>query len=206
MDIRPPKWLLQLAVASLLVIGAVPVVLGGSSIRSVAGAALIGGALVGGVVLDQRGVISIGSAIGVAVGTVLIAVVAVVGLLAVAVFLMFSPGESGLTYINKTTVSIAVTDQGSRSIIDPCSERTLRWHNSWGGDPSTGTPHAEPLPAGAYSVSAEIFRPAPDGVFRVTEVVTRAGVIQQREGMPDLRSLTCEGVPPGWLSPSPSPK
>ena len=104
----PPKLLLELAVASLLILGAAVFAFGGSRITSVAGVALIAGALVGGVVLDQRGAISIGLAIGAAVGTVATVIVSIVGLVAVLVFLMFSGGGSGLTYINRTTVPIAV--------------------------------------------------------------------------------------------------
>jgi hypothetical protein len=134
-----------------------------------------------------------------------IASLLIVGLILVAVYTMFSGGPSGLTYINKTTVPIAIVDHESRSIIAPCSERTIGWHNSWGGDPSTGKPRAEPLPADAYMVSVDGYRPAVDSALRLTFVVTRVRIAQIGDGMADPRNLPCEGVPPARPSPSALP-
>jgi hypothetical protein len=205
MDIRPPKLLLELAVAALLIVGAGMFVLGGGRFETAAGVALIGCALVGGVILDQRGAINLGVAIAAAIGTVVAGGVAIVGLFGLAVYLTISGGGSGLTYVNKTTVPIAIVDQGSRSIVGPCSQRTIKWNNSWGGNPSTGLPNAEPMPADAYILSAEGHRPPPDAMPSVTTFITRVQILEVHEGMPDLRDLPCEGTPPGWLSPSEPP-
>jgi hypothetical protein len=104
---------------------------------------------------------------------------------------------STLTYVNRTTVAVAVLDHGSRTIVAPCSERAIGWSNTWGGDPVTGAPRSEPLPSDAVTVSAEDIRPAPDGTLVLTILVSkdRGGVIVN-PGSPDPRSVPCEGRPP----------
>lgn len=204
MQTHPPKLMLELAVASLVVVGIGVFVLAGGQIGKLAGAALVAVALIGGVVLDQRGAINIRLAIGAAVGTIAMVGVMIVAIIGIAVYSTFLGPGSGLTYINKTTVPIAIVDHESRSIVAPCSERTIGWSNTWGGDRSTGSPRAEPLPADAYVLSVDSYRPAVDGALRLTFVVTRVGIVQVRGGMSDPRNLPCEGAPPPRPSPRPS--
>ena len=200
---RPAAWLIPVVVAALLPMGAAMFWIGGSEATSVVGLLVMAVALAGGVVAYSRGVLQF--ALGAALGVIGTGVVAVIAVVAILVFIRSSGDQSGLTYVNRTTVPIAVVDHGSRSIVGACSERTLRWSNSWGGDPSTGVPSAEPLPPGAYEVSAENFRPAPDGVFKVTVIITKVRIGQAYGDMPDPRGIPCEGVPPPRPSPSPSP-
>jgi hypothetical protein len=122
---------------------------------------------------------------------------------AIAVSLFGCAHGSTLTYVNRTTVAVAVVDHGSRTIVGPCSERVIAWSNTWGGDPVSGVPRSEPLPSDAVSVSVEDIRPASDGTLVLTILVSKdqSGVIVN-PGSPDPRSLPCEGRPP---SPSPAP-
>ena len=112
---------------------------------------------------------------------------------------------STMVIINKTTVPVSAEDSGSRRIIDPCSERTIEYHgNTWGGDPKSGQPVAEPLPPGAYVIKLE------SQFTRPFENALHLGVIVDSNGghslnsMPELRSLPCAGVPPTPTPPRPS--
>jgi len=50
---------------------------------------------------------------------------------------------------------VSAEDSGSRRIVGPCSERTIEYHGTWGGDPESSMPFAEPLPPGAYAISLD---------------------------------------------------
>lgn len=76
----------------------------------------------------------------------------------VVVACAYLPGgaeTSTMVIVNKTTVPVSAEDSGSRRIVGPCSERTIEYHGTWGGDPASSTPYAEPKPSDAFSISLE---------------------------------------------------
>jgi hypothetical protein len=114
-----------------------------------------------------------------------------VGVLLVLAALVIDHGclkGAGLTYVNRTTVPIAVVDRDSRTIVPPCSERTIGWLNTWGGNHSP-----EPMPPGAFVVSAESYRVPADALPTITIVIAKDPALIQRE--PDPQNIPCEGVP-----------
>jgi hypothetical protein len=96
---------------------------------------------------------------------------------------------AGLTYINRTTVPVAVVDRDSRTIIPACSERTLGWSNTWGGNHGP-----EPLPSGAFVVSADGYRVPADALPTITIVIVKDPALLA--GGRDPEDIPCEGAPP----------
>jgi len=107
------------------------------------------------------------------------------------------PETSTIVIVNKTTVPVSAEDGGSRRIVGPCSERTIEYHGTWGGDPETAQPVAEPLPSDAYPVSLEspFTRPFENAVHQRV-IVDAANGAHSLDSMPELRSAPCIGVPP----------
>jgi hypothetical protein len=107
---------------------------------------------------------------------------------------------STIVIVTKTTVPVSAEDSGSRRIVAPCSERTIEYHGSWGGDPESGQPVAEPLPSDAYSVSLEsqFTRPFENPVHQRVIVDATNGA-HSLDSMPELRSAPCAGIPPAGL-------
>jgi hypothetical protein len=117
------------------------------------------------------------------------------------------PETSTMVIVNKTTVPVSAEDGGSRRIVVPCSERTIEYHGTWGGDPESEQPVAEPLPADAYVVSLEsqFTRPFETAIHLSTIVDATHGA-HSLDSMPELRSEPCAGVPPApSASTSPGP-
>ena len=110
-----------------------------------------------------------------------------------------------MVIVNKTTVPVSAEDSGSRRIVDPCSERTIEYHGTWGGDPQTDQPVAEPLPSGAYiaSLESQFTRPF-ENALHLSVVVDATNGAHSLDSMPELRSAPCGGVPPAPASPTPS--
>ena len=103
---------------------------------------------------------------------------------------------STIVIVNKTTVPVSAEDRGSRRIVDPCSERTLEYHGTWGGDPESSKPVAEPLPSGAYSASLESQFTRPfENALHLTILVDTHGA-QTVGADRDLLSVPCVGIPP----------
>jgi len=94
----------------------------------------------------------------------------------------------GLTYVNRTTVPIAVVDRESRSIVAACTQRTLGWSNTWGGNHDP-----EPLPSGAFLVSAEGYHVPADALPTITIVIASDPTVLV--GEPDPQDIPCQGVP-----------
>jgi hypothetical protein len=97
----------------------------------------------------------------------------------------------GLTYINRTTSPIAVADGDSRSIVEPCAQRTLGWQSTWGGNHPP-----ESVPADAYVTSASTFRVGADSLPTITIVVTATQIGVQSRTDPDPQDIPCSGQPP----------
>jgi hypothetical protein len=117
------------------------------------------------------------------------------------------PETSTTLIVNKTAVPVSAEDNGSRRIVDPCSERTLEYHGTWGGDPESGEPVAEPLPADAYPVSLEsqFTRPFERAIHLTIIVDATHGGHVVEPGSKEL-SEPCGGVPPAQSAPpSPTP-
>jgi hypothetical protein len=107
------------------------------------------------------------------------------------------PETSTTLIANKTTVPVSAEDSGSRRIVDPCSERTIEYHGTWGGDPESGNPVAEPLPADAYPVSLESQFTRPfENAIHLTIVVDATHGGHVVEPASRERSEPCGGVPP----------
>ena len=116
------------------------------------------------------------------------------------------PETSTTLIVNRTTVPVSAEDSGSRRIVEPCSERTIEYHGTWGGDPETSMPFAEPLPADAYQVflESQFTRPFERAIHLTIVVDTRgAHTVEPRSS---LRSEPCAGVPQPRSAPaSPTP-
>ena len=112
------------------------------------------------------------------------------------------PETSTTRIVNKTTVPVSAEDSGSRRIIDPCSERTIEYHGTWGGDPESGQPVAEPLPSEAYVVSLEsqFTRPFENALH--LSIIVDADGAHSLDSMPELMAQPCAGVPPALASPT----
>ena len=110
---------------------------------------------------------------------------------------------STMRIVNKKTVPVSAEDSGSRRIVEPCSERTIEYHGTWGGDPESGQPVAEPLPSDAYSVSLEsqFTRPFENPIHQ-SVIVDATNGAHSLDSMPELRSAPCAGIPPPRPSPS----
>jgi hypothetical protein len=117
------------------------------------------------------------------------------------------PETSTTLIVNNTTVPVSAEDSGSRRIVDPCSERTIEYHGTWGGDPESEKPVAEPLPADAYPVSLESQFTRPfERAMHLTIVVDAAHGFHVVEPTSEERSEPCAGVPPEpSVSASPRP-
>lgn len=117
------------------------------------------------------------------------------------------PETSTIVIVNKTTVPVSAEDGGSRRIVDPCSERTIEYHGTWGGDPETQQPVAEPLPPDAYPVSLESQFLVPfEAARHLSIIVDAANGAHSLDSMPELRSEPCAGIPPAHSAPpSPAP-
>jgi hypothetical protein len=113
------------------------------------------------------------------------------------------PETSTTLIVNKTTVPVSAEDSGSRRIVDPCSERTIEYHGTWGGDPESEKPVAEPLPAGAYLVllESQFTRPF-ERAIHLTIVVDATHGAHVVESASEERSERCEGVPPTPSAPA----
>jgi hypothetical protein len=112
---------------------------------------------------------------------------------------------STMVIVNKTTVPVSAVDSGSRRIVDPCSERTIEYHGTWGGDPQTEQPVAEPLPSGTYVVKLESQFSRPfESALHLSVIVDAENGAHSLDSMPELRSAPCAGVPPSPASPTPS--
>ena len=109
----------------------------------------------------------------------------------------FPPAHDAFTVVNRTTVPVVVADHGSVSVVAACSERTLAWHGSWGGD-SDYKPVAEPIPSGAWVLPASDVEQPIEGPLVVRVVVTKSEVGESADG-----NAPCDGVPPA--SPTDSP-
>jgi len=127
-----------------------------------------------------------------------IATLPILALVIVACAYLPGGAETSTTVIvNKTTVPVSAEDSGSRRIVGPCSERTIEYHGTWGGDPQTSTPFAEPKPSDAFSVSLEsqFTRPFENAIHqRILVDMNGAHTVGSDR---DLRSGPCVGVPPG---------
>lgn len=101
-----------------------------------------------------------------------------------------------MVILNKTTVPVSAEDSGSRRIVDPCSERTIEYHGTWGGDPGSTKPVAEPLPSDAYSISLDrqFTRPFENALH--LKILVDAHGAQTVGADRDLRSVPCVGIPP----------
>jgi hypothetical protein len=107
------------------------------------------------------------------------------------------PETSTTLIVNKTTVPVSAEDSGSRRIVDPCSERTIEYHGTWGGDPESGNPVAEPLPPDAYPVTLESQFTRPfENAIHLTIVVDATHGGHVVEPASKDRSEPCAGVPP----------
>ncbi len=116
------------------------------------------------------------------------------------------PETSTMVIVNKTTIPVSAEDGGSRRIVDPCSERTIEYHGTWGGDPESERPVAEPLPPDAYPVSLESQFTRPfETALHLSVIVDATNGAHSLDSMPELRSEPCAGVPPAHSTP-PSPK
>jgi hypothetical protein len=114
------------------------------------------------------------------------------------------PETSTMVIVNKTTVPVSAEDGGSRRIVGPCSERTIEYHGTWGGDPQTEQPVAEPLPSGAYVVKLESQFTRPfENALHLSAIVDAENGAHSLDSMPELRSKPCAGVPPAPASPTP---
>lgn len=110
---------------------------------------------------------------------------------AAAVAGCFPTGDSAFTVINRTTVPIVVVDWKSVSVVAACSERTIAWHGTWGGN-DRYEPVAEPVPAGAWTLPAANLAPEViEGPVVRQVVVTSAGVTENGD-----RNAPCDGPPP----------
>jgi len=112
----------------------------------------------------------------------------------------YPPGgaETSTTVIvNKTTVPVSAEDSGSRRIVGPCSERTIEYHGTWGGDPESSTPYAEPKPSDAFSISLEsqFTRPFENAIHQ--QILVDKNGAHTVGSDRDLRSGPCVGIPPG---------
>jgi hypothetical protein len=103
---------------------------------------------------------------------------------------------STMVIVNKTTVPVSAEDDGSRRIVDPCSERTIEYHGTWGGDPESSMPYAEPAPPDAYSISldSQFTRPFENAIHQRILVNTQGAQTVGPDR--DLRSEPCVGIPP----------
>ena len=114
------------------------------------------------------------------------------------------PETSTMVIVNKTTVPVSVEDSGSRRIVDACTERTIEYHGTWGGDPESKQPVAEPLPPDAYPLSLEsqFTRPFETALHLayIVDATIGAHVVEPRSA---LRSEPCAGVPPAPSAPAP---
>jgi hypothetical protein len=101
-----------------------------------------------------------------------------------------------MVIVNKTTVPVSAEDSGSRRIVDPCSERTIEYHGTWGGDPESTKPVAEPLPPDAYSVSlaSQFTRPFENALH--LRILVDAHGAQTVGADRDVQSVPCAGIPP----------
>jgi hypothetical protein len=110
-------------------------------------------------------------------------------------YLSVGPGNSTIVIVNRTTVPVSAEDSGSRRIVGPCSERTIEYHGTWGGDTETSVPVAEPLPSGASRVSLEsrFTRPFERAVHLRVLVDTHGS--QTVASDRDLRAEPCAGQP-----------
>ena len=130
-------------------------------------------------------------------------IAAVFAFLALPAVLSGCATQSELTFVNRTTVPIAVVDGGSRSIVAACSNRSIQLHNTWGGDANTGLPVSEPLPANAYVLSAQPWHVQADGTLTATVVIAANYLGDKFDGMPVDLEAACNGVPPPPASPPP---
>ena len=136
------------------------------------------------------------------------AVAALVGLAVAVVACSYLPGgpeTSTITIVNKTTVPVSAEDSGSRRIIAPCSERTIEYHGTWGGDPESTRPVAESLPPDAYSVSLESQFTRPFEKALHLRILVDGQGAQTVASNRDANSEPCAGIPPRTgFSPQPS--
>ena len=108
------------------------------------------------------------------------------------------PAHDAFTVVNRTTVPVVVADGGSVSIVAACSERTLGWHGTWGGDDQY-RPVAEPIPAGAWVLPPSQVAPEPlEGPLVRRVVVNKLEIGEAADS-----SLPCDGTPPGTSAPIP---
>ena len=117
------------------------------------------------------------------------------------------PETSTMLIVNKTTVAVSAEDRGSRRIVDPCSERTIEYHGTWGGDPESEQPVAEQLPTGAYQVllESQFTRPF-ERAIHLTIVVDATHGAHVVEPSSAEKNEACAGVPPApSVSASPGP-
>jgi hypothetical protein len=113
------------------------------------------------------------------------------------------PETSTIVIVNKTTVPVSAEDSDSRRIVDGCSERTIEYHGTWGGDPQTEQPVAEPLPSGAYVVKLESQFTRPfENALHLSVIVDAENGAHSLDSMPELRSAPCAGIPPSSASPT----
>ena len=137
--------------------------------------------------------------------------IALIALLAVVLgachFFPGGPDTSTMLIVNKTTVPVSAEDGDSRRIVDPCSERTIEYHGTWGGDPESQQPVAEPLPPDVYPVSLESQFTRPfETALHLSIIVDATNGAHSLDSMPELRSEPCAGVPPAHSTPpSPAP-
>lgn len=115
------------------------------------------------------------------------------------------PETSTLRIVNKTTVPVSLEDRGSRRIIEPCSERTIEYHGTWGGDPETDQPLAESVPADVHVVpfESQFTRPF-EYPLHISIVVDAKYGAHSLDSMPELMAEPCAGVPPASASPTAS--
>ena len=117
------------------------------------------------------------------------------------------PETSTTLIVNNTTVPVSAEDTGSRRIVDPCSERTIEYHGTWGGDPESEQPVAEPLPPGAFQVllESQFTRPL-ENAIHLTIVVDATHGAHVIEPSSAEKNEPCAGVPPApSVSASPGP-
>jgi hypothetical protein len=112
------------------------------------------------------------------------------------------PATSTTLIVNRTTIPVSAQDRGSTRTIGPCSERTIEYHGTWGGDADSEKPVAEPVPANAYPISLEsqFTRPFENDLHLTIVVDATIGAHAVVPGSQE-RSAPCGGVPP---TPSPA--
>jgi hypothetical protein len=138
---------------------------------------------------------------------------AVAGLAAVALAMAGCAGFPGFPetsttlIVNNTTIPVSAEDRGTRRIVDPCSERTIEYHGTWGGDPESEQPVVEQLPTVAYQVllESQFTRPF-ERAIHLTIVVDATHGAHVVEPSSAEKNEPCAGVPPApSVSASPGP-